>query len=128
MADEAGKDDETMTTDIEIRQDLPIVCRLLEPELQAREEVLQREVFSAVVETRELPDGYALRFPGEAPWLATLAEFIRFERACCPFLRFELHAEQADGPFWLRLRGPVGTKEFLAMLMAAPVGATASSA
>jgi hypothetical protein len=110
---------------IEIVEGLPIVCRLLEPALREREEVVQREVVSAVAETRELADGYALRFPGEAEWLATLAEFIRFERACCPFLRFELHAEQQDGPLWLRLRGPAGTKAFVAELLALPVGATA---
>ena len=109
-----------MTLHTEVRQDLPIACRLAEPELRARGEALGREVFSAVTETRELPDGYALRFPGEARWLATLAEFIRFERACCPFLRFELHAEQQDGPLWLRLRGPVGVKDFLAALLPSP--------
>ena len=105
--------------------DLPIVCRLLGPELRAREQVLQREIFSGVQEVRELPDGYALRYPGEARWLATLAEFIRFERACCPFLRFELHAEQQDGPLWLRLRGPEGAKEFIAALLGSAATATA---
>ena len=109
-----------MTLHTEVRQDLPIACRLAEPELRARGEALGREVFSAVTETRELPDGYALRFPGEARWLATLAEFIRFERACCPFLRFELHAEQQDGPLWLLLRGPMGGKDFLAALLPSP--------
>ena len=108
--------------------DLPIVCRLLAPELRAREQVLQREVFSGVQELRELPDGYALRYPGEAHWLATLAEFIRFERECCPFLRFELHAEQQDGPLWLRLRGLAGAKAFVAELLALPVGATTRQA
>ena len=92
-AEEAGKDQQK-DMETEIVEGLPVVCRLLEPALREREEVLQREVFSAVKETHELADGYALRFPGEADWLATLAEFIRFERACCPFLRFELHAEQ----------------------------------
>ena len=113
------------TPETEIVEGLPIECRLLEPELRAREEELQRELFSAVAEVRALPDGYALRFPGEADWLATLAEFIRFERACCPFLRFELHAEQQDGPLWLRLRGPAGTKEFVAALLALPAGEAA---
>ena len=111
-----------MTTGTEVMPGLPIVCRLLAPELRAREQVVQQEVSGAAEEVRELPDGYALRFPGEGGWLATLAEFIRFERACCPFLRFELHAEQQDGPLWLRLRGPAGTKEFLAGLLALPAG------
>ena len=104
----------------EIIEGLPIVCRLLEPALREREEVVQREILSGVTEVRDLADGYALRFPGDPAWLATLAEFIRFERACCPFLRFELHAEQQEGPLWLRLRGPAGTKEFVAGLLALP--------
>ncbi|MGH7863201.1 MAG: hypothetical protein ACREOS_13330 [Candidatus Dormibacteraceae bacterium] len=124
-ASAAGKDGTTMTTDAEVRQDPPIECRLLEPERRARAEMLQQEVLSAVEETHELPDGIALRFHGEPIWLATLAEFIGFERACCPFLRFELHAEQQNGPLWLRLRGPTGTKEFLATLMSPPVKAPA---
>ena len=111
-----------MTTATEVVEGLPIVCRLLAPELRAREQVVQREVSGAVEEVRELPDGYALRFPSEADRLTTLAEFIRFERACCPFLRLELHAEQQDGPLWLRLRGPEGTKEFVAGLLALPAG------
>ncbi len=114
-----------MTARTEIIAGLPIACRLMGPEFREREAVLQREVFSAVAETRELADGYALRFPGEAEWLATLAEFIRFERTCCPFLRFELHAEQQDGPFWLRLRGPAGAKGFIAALLG-PLAATAA--
>ncbi len=82
--------------------------------------MVQREVSGAAEEVRELPDGYALRFPGEGGWLATLAELIRCERECCPFLRLELHAEQQDGPLWLRLRGPAGTKEFVVGLLALP--------
>ena len=111
-----------MATATEIVQGLPIMCRLLAPELRAREQVVQEEI-AAAAEAHELPEGYALRFPGEAGWLATLAEFIHFERACCPFLRFELHAEQQDGPRWLRLRGLPVTKAFVAELLALPVGA-----
>ena len=110
-----------MTGETEIIEGLPIVCRLPGPELRAREEALQREVFGAAVEARELADGYAVRFPGEADRLATLAEFMRFERACCPFLRLELHAEQQEGPLWLRLRGPAGAKAFIAELLGTPM-------
>jgi hypothetical protein len=116
-----------MTVEAAISEGLPIVCRLLEPELRAREQTLLREAFGDAAEARELADGYALRYPGEAGWLATLAEFIRLERACCPFLRFELHAEQQDGPLWLRLRGPAGAKAFLAELMAAATATTVTA-
>lgn len=115
-----------MPAETAIIEGLPIVCRLLAPALRAREAAVQREVVGAVEETLELADGYALRFPGAAGRLAALAEFIRFERACCPFLRVELHAEQREGPLWLRLRGPAGAKAFIADLLGAPAVIAAS--
>jgi hypothetical protein len=36
------------------------------------------------------------------------------ERACCPFLRFELALEPEEGPIRLRITGPADTKGFLA--------------
>lgn len=96
---------------------IPIVCSLTTPELRAREQVVQREVVSGVEEIQELPDGYALRFPGDAAWLTTLTEFIRFERECCPFFTFELRCEPEHGPLWLHLRGPQGTRDFVRGLL-----------
>ena len=104
--------------------DLPIACALTTPELRAREQVLRREVFTGLRESRELPDGYALRFPGDPDWLATLAEFIRFERECCPFFAFELHCEPQGGPLWLSLRGPEGVKGFVTALLGIPADGT----
>lgn len=40
--------------------------------------------------------------------------FVVLERKCCPFLTFELVFEQEGGPIALRMRGPGGTKEFMA--------------
>ena len=90
---------------------IPLVCLLPEPELVARREQVVRALFSAVSEVREMPDGYALAFPGGAVWLTQLAEFIAFERRCCPFFTFELRCEPQQGPLWLTVRGPEGTKE-----------------
>lgn len=97
--------------------EIPIACSLTTPELRAREQAIQREVLGGLAEVRELPDGYALRFPGDAAWLATLAEFIRFERECCPFFTFELRCEPRQGPLWLQLRGPEGVKGFVGGLL-----------
>lgn len=98
-------------------QGAPITCSLTAPERQAREQVLQREVFSGIQEVRELPDGYALRYPGDAAWVDTLAGFIRFERECCPFFTFELRCAPERGPLWLWLRGPEGVKAFVAAML-----------
>jgi hypothetical protein len=38
---------------------------------------------------------------------------IDLERQCCPFLRFELKVLPANGPIWLELTGPEGTRDFL---------------
>ena len=92
----------------------PIACRLKDAEEKRKRMKLEEELLAAVRETVELEDGYALRFPGEPAWLRRLAEFAVLERACCPFLAIELAAEPEGGPIWLRLRGPAGTRDFLA--------------
>lgn len=68
------------------------------------------------METRELQDGYAYRFPSEDKWITELAQLIAFERECCPFLQFKLRLEPENGPLWLELTGAAGTKDFLQSL------------
>lgn len=91
----------------------PIACTLTDAGQRERQQKLQQRLLPMVREMVELEDGYALRFPGEPRWVRELAELIVFERACCPFLSLELVAEAEEGPVWLRLRGPGGTKAFL---------------
>ena len=93
-----------------------IACRLTEPALQERRNRVLQKVWQSILEVRELEDGFAYRFPTDDAWLDSLNEFIRFERRCCPFLSFRMLVEPDDGPVWLELRGPAGTKEFLASL------------
>jgi hypothetical protein len=45
--------------------------------------------------------------------LAQLAEWISFERKCCPFFKFEIELEPESGPVWLSLTGRAGVKEFI---------------
>jgi hypothetical protein len=94
--------------------ELPVVCTLTEPELAARQAGVLSQVRLAHEEARWLPDGVALRFAAEPERLALLATFIELERRCCAFLRFRLTVEPGDGPVWLELTGPPGTREFLA--------------
>lgn len=92
---------------------LPVACRLTEPELQERRSKLLQKARAVVEEVRETDYGYAYRFPSDGIWIAELANLITFEHQCCPFLRFRLIVEPGDGPLWLELTGPDGTKEFL---------------
>ena len=94
--------------------DIPIACTLSDPELARRTAEIEESLFAGVLETSELSDGYAFRFPADPEWLPRLATFIAEERRCCPFFTFELVCQPAEGPIWLHLRGREGVKEFIA--------------
>ncbi len=72
-----------------------------------------KQVYAAVQEVRELPDGYQFRIPADSAMLIKVAEYLMNERLCCAFLRFTVEVEPNRGPFWLRLTGDAGVKEYL---------------
>jgi hypothetical protein len=63
-------------------------------------------------ERRDIPNGYAFRFMPDA--LESLIRFVSKERRCCPFLSFTVSITPNDGPVWLEIGGPEGTRTFLA--------------
>jgi hypothetical protein len=93
---------------------------LTDAEFREREALLLERFKAAVSETRELPDGFAFLAPGEKSWIALLAELMVAERACCPFLRFEMTAEPNMGPVTLAVTGPSGAKSFIRKLLCKP--------
>jgi hypothetical protein len=62
---------------------------------------------------RELSDGYEFQFSSDPRTIAMVAEWAAGERLCCPFFDIQLRMEREGGPFWLRLTGRKGTKEFI---------------
>ena len=96
---------------------LPIACSLTSAEFQERRISLLEKVKRGILEVREVAEGYAFRFPPDDDWLIELTNLIRLERQCCPFLDFQLKVESGNGPIWLELTGPQGTKEFVATLL-----------
>lgn len=97
------------------QQDISVACRLTAAELQERRKTILGTVRDSVLETVELESGFAYRFPPDSAIISLLATLVDLERECCPFLRFRT-TEEADGPIWLELTGPEGTKEFLTSL------------
>ena len=95
-----------------IKQDLPVVCTLTGAQQAARLDQAG-DIFNNCTERIELDGGYGFRFDKVAQWAGPLLEFIRAERECCQFLRFELDFEPQLGPLWLYLRGNDDTKEFI---------------
>jgi hypothetical protein len=100
--------------------DMRMGCCLTSAELRERAATLLAQFRSAVIETEELPDGYAFRVPGDGKWIAMIAKMIVAERECCPFLTFELVAQPNMGPVIVRVAGPAGTKEFLKTVLCKP--------
>jgi len=93
----------------------PFACNVagISAERRPRYMVLARKLVSAKQEVRELSDGYAFGFSVEGSTIQDLAEFITYERLCCPFFDLEIVVEREGGPVWLRLRGREGVKEFI---------------
>ena len=71
------------------------------------------ELFNTVQTIYDAPDGYKFLFPSDSETIAKLAEFIKNERLCCPFLEFDLKVSPNEQPISLLLTGPEGTQEFL---------------
>jgi len=93
--------------------DLPMACALTSAQLQERRRTVLDKVKQAIVETKELDDGFALSFPSSGESLTELVAMVALERQCCPFLRFRITVEAGAGPLWLEITGPEGTKDFL---------------
>lgn len=104
-----------MFSDTPVTTDLSIVCNpnALSAEQMERWMVVGKQMYQAIQEVRELPNGYAFRLPNDSAVLMIIAEDLSLERLCCPFLRFTLEIEPAGGSFWLSFTGGEGSKEFL---------------
>jgi hypothetical protein len=93
----------------------PIVCDLTVFPADVRAELAASvpELFQAVQQVHELPDGYAFQFANEPGRFMALAHFVEHERQCCPFYHFALECEPNSGPFWLRMTGSDEVKQFM---------------
>ncbi len=104
-----------MNTDRQSRSEPVIACHLdaIPPEHRKQHSATGHALYAAVQELQTLPNGYALRLPGESATLLQVADYITNERLCCAFLHFEIEVEPEGGPVWLRLTGGEGVKEYL---------------
>jgi hypothetical protein len=72
------------------------------------------KLFSKISEARELSDGYALHLANEDGMLSLIADFIRDESLCCPFINFGVEVEAFKMGIWLKLSGSEEVKQFIA--------------
>jgi hypothetical protein len=105
-----------MTNDGCCGDESPLACDLdaISASDRPRYNELRRMLAVAVAGKRELADGIAVRISTERMALAQVAEWIAFERKCCPFFEFKVDVAAESGPVWVSLTGRAGVKEFLA--------------
>ena len=93
----------------------PFFCDFsaMEREQKKRHSFLAGKLLPKHLEMKELPDGYAFRFPNDRELFNGLSELAILERICCPFLTITLELQRDQGPTWLSLTGEDGVKDFL---------------
>jgi hypothetical protein len=90
-----------------------LACSLTDAELRERT-VENDDLFQQALELKELADGYAFRFAGDAATATRVLQFVNVERDCCHFFVFTLEFAPALGLLWLTIRGAEGVKEIVA--------------
>ena len=103
--------------------EIPIACDLdaISANDHPRYDELRKMLAASAVGKRDLRDGIAVQISTERMTLAQLAEWISFERKCCPFFEFRIEVAPASGPVWMSLTGRPGVKEFLSQAFRKPL-------
>lgn len=96
--------------------EIPVACFLTDKELGQRRTDHLNKIAAALVDFKELENGFSYRFPIEGSMLQDLIEVIELERKCCPFLDFKLIIEAGSDLVSLELTGASGTKEMIRSL------------
>lgn len=97
--------------------DLAIACNLSPADLRERASDLLPGLLRFADARTLVEEGFAFRFPAEATVLNSIFATVVSERECCPFFCFQLTLEPENGPVWLTLTGPVGTRDFIESLI-----------
>ena len=93
----------------------PIACNLgaIAAADRPRYRDLMARLRSAIRESHELQNGYALDLDVAGISLIEVAEWMNMERLCCPFLALELGASGTRGYWTLRVTGPIEAKDLI---------------
>jgi hypothetical protein len=83
--------------------EIELFCNLDAIEDREAHVAVSEQVFEAVINTRETPDGYEFRLPVEQ--LKNVAVWMSNERLCCPFFHFSLNLAPQSDHLWLGLGG-----------------------
>ena len=96
---------------------LPLACTLTPADLRARRGEVLPGLAARALQREDLESGFRWRFQATPETIQAVAAMVAAEHQCCAFLRFEVVVEPGDGPLWLRVTGPAGTRELLESLL-----------
>jgi hypothetical protein len=107
------------------QEDVNIACNMgaIVPDERMAHATKAEGVFQAVLEIKEIPDGYAFRLPLEDAMLIQAAEWMAKERLCCSFFRFRLLLSDS---LWLEIAGTEEVKAYIGEIMVKPLQNTGS--
>ena len=112
------KTTKTMETEAVLKQKIALACKLTDKDQIKRMNELHQTLFKKVSRAVEHPTSYELVFAGsDEAILNDLAEFIKFERLCCPWLVFHLTIQPEEGPISLQMGDSAETKEMVYLVM-----------
>lgn len=90
-----------------------IACRLTSIALRERKETIIARLKELILATQKIENGYVFHFPGTDESFNQIMDFVKSERACCPFFQFDILVAADEGSIHLRLSGPRGAQEFI---------------
>lgn len=107
-----------MAHQAQLKEKIALACKLTDKEQIRRMNELHQSLFKKVTRTVDHPNSYELVFDkSDASLLGELAEFITFERLCCPWLLFQLSVQPGEGPISLAMGDSAETKKMVYLVM-----------
>jgi hypothetical protein len=97
----------------EPEEQLACALHAMSREERQRHLELSARLLKAIRSREEIADGYVFVVDEAGMDWASLAEWARGERRCCPFFRVALRAAPRGGPLQLELGGAPGVKRFI---------------
>jgi len=108
----------SMATKAKLKEKIALACKLTDREQIKRMNELHQTIFKKVDKAVEHPKNYELIFQHPDSTLTVeIAEFIHFERFCCPWLLFQLSFQPNEGPISLKMGDSPETKEMVKLVM-----------
>lgn len=113
-----AKPTKTIETEAILKKKIALACKLTDKDQIKRMNELHQTLFKKVTRAVEHPNSYELVFDkSDNAIIGDIAEFIKFERLCCPWLMFHLTFQPEEGPISLKMGDSVETKEMVYLVM-----------